>query len=66
MGIMSYVIMKLEVLSRVNELKMLLRNLGERPGGAVCSERMEGAADARHQMRVIIRARIRELEEAVE
>jgi hypothetical protein len=43
----------------VGELKRLLRFCGERPGGAVCSEYMEGAAAARHAIRAEIRARLR-------
>ena len=46
----------------VRELKRLLRFCGESPGAAVCSERMEGAADARHTIRVEIRARLRLLQ----
>lgn len=43
----------------IRELKRMLRFCGERPGAAVCSERMEGAADARHEIRKEIRARIK-------
>lgn len=46
----------------VRELKRLLRFCGERPGAAVCSERMEGAAAARHAIRAEIRARLRLLQ----
>jgi hypothetical protein len=48
----------------IRELKRLLRTLSERPGAAVCSERMEGASKARFDIRAAIRIRIRELEEA--
>ncbi len=51
----------LEKKIRIHELARLLRDLGERPGGCVSSERMEGAANARHEIRVIIRQRIRTL-----
>jgi len=46
------------------ELNRLLRFCAERPGGAVMSQRMEGAADARRAIRKEIRERIRELERA--
>jgi hypothetical protein len=46
----------------VRELKRLLRFCGERPSGAMCSERMEGAADARHEIREEIRTRLRLLQ----
>ena len=42
----------------LRELKQLLRFCGERPGAAVCSERMEGASSARHDIRKEIRRRI--------
>jgi len=48
----------------IRELNRLLRFCAERPGGAVMSQRMEGAADARHAIRKEIRERIRELERA--
>lgn len=51
-----------ENLFAIKELKRLLRDLGERPGAAVCCPRMEGAAEARHKIRVKIRERIRFLE----
>jgi hypothetical protein len=43
----------------IRELKRLLRFFGERAGAPVCSERMEGAADARYEIRSEIRNRIR-------
>lgn len=52
----------LEKKVRIHELTRLLRKLGERPGGAVCCQRMEGAADARTEVRALIRERIRDLE----
>jgi len=48
----------------IRELNRLLRFCAERPGGAVMSQRMEGAADARRAIRKEIRKRIRELERA--
>ena len=58
---MEEAIDRLERAVRINELTKLLRALGERPGGAVCCERMEGAREARHLTRMLIRDRIREL-----
>jgi transcription initiation factor IIE alpha subunit len=46
----------------IRELKRLLRRLYERGGAAVCSERMEGAMEARAAVREMIRQRIKELE----
>jgi len=43
----------------IRELNRMLRFCGERPGGAVMCQRMEGAADARHAIRKEIRERIR-------
>ncbi len=45
----------------IKELKRLLRKCQETPGAAVCSERMDGAAEARAEVRRMIRARIAEL-----
>lgn len=50
----------------IRELNRMLRFCGERPGGAVMSQRMEGAADARHAIRKEIRERIRLLSHSYE
>lgn len=57
----DYLLELLENKVRIHELSKLLRDLGERPGGAVCCERMDGARDARHEVRVLIRNKIKRL-----
>jgi hypothetical protein len=47
----------------LRELRRLLRQCGESCGcAAVCCERMEGAREARAEVRLMIRQRIKELE----
>lgn len=46
----------------ISELNRLLQKIGERPGAAVCCERMEGASQARAEVRRLIRQRIAELQ----
>ncbi len=59
---MKHALNELERRVRIHELSRLLRKLGERPGGCVCSERMEGAAEARRQARALILGRLKELQ----